>query len=281
MSVAEIILSLEMGMIYGIVAMGIYFTFRVIDFPDLTCDGSFVLGACVSGVMIKAGYNPLLSLLIALLSGAISGVFTGILNTKLKITNLLSGILMAFMLYSINLKIMGGSPNITLMEDVTIFTNLDPLLTLGLICLLVWCLCGYTLSTDFGLALRSIGQNKRVALNGGVNVERMTILGLALGNSLIAFGGGLLSQHQGFVDVGSGVGTIIIGLASLMIGEKVFPFRSPWWGGLACIVGSVIYRLFISFALHSDTLGFETQDLNLITGLLVIGAMVLPRRHLC
>ncbi len=281
MSLAEVVLSLEMGMIYGIVAIGIYFTFRIIDFPDLTCDGSFILGACVSGVMIKAGYDPFLSLLLALLSGAIAGILTGVLNTRFKVTNLLSGILVAFMLYSINLKIMGGSPNITLMEDVTIFTDFDPLLVLGLTCLSVCGLCGYILSTDFGLALRSIGQNKRLALNGGVNVDRMITLGLAFGNALIAFGGGLLSQHQGFVDVGSGVGTIIIGLASVMIGEKIFPFRSPWWGVFSCVAGSVVYRLFISFALHSDILGLESQDLNLITGLLVIGVMVLPRRRLC
>ena len=126
-----------------------------------------------------------------------------------------------------------------------------------------------------------MGQNKRLAQDGGVNVKTVTIIGLALANSLIALGGALFSQHQGFVDIGSGLGTVIIGLASVMIGERLLPYRSPWFKLLACLLGSIVYRLFISFALHSDFLGLETQDLNLITGMMVIGVMVLPRRRLC
>lgn len=281
MSLNELMMSLEIGLIYGIVAIGIYLTFRVIDFPDLTCDGSFVLGAAASSILLKNGYNPYLGILIALLVGGLAGLVTGILNTCLKVTDLLSGILVTFMLYSINLKIMGGLPNIALIQIPTIFTDLNAVVVFTIICLIIWGLSGYLLKSDFGLALRSIGQNKQLALINGVNIKKMLIGGLILSNSLIALAGALFSQHQSFVDVGSGVGTVIIGLASLMIGERLFNARSPWLGILACLIGSVIYRIFIGFALHAEILGLETQDLNLVTGLLVIGIMALPRRKSC
>lgn len=281
MSLNELMMSLEIGLIYGIVAIGIYLTFRIIDFPDLTCDGSFVLGAAASGILIKNGYNPYLGILVALVAGGMAGLVTGILNTCLKVTDLLSGILVTFMLYSINLKVMGGLPNIALIQMPTIFTGMNALIVFIIISLIIWGASGYLLKSDFGLALRSIGQNKQLALINGVHLKKMVGLGLILSNSLIALGGALFSQHQSFVDVGSGVGTVIIGLASVMIGERLFRARSPWIGILACLVGSVIYRLFISFALHAEILGLETQDLNLVTGLMVIGIMALPRRKLC
>lgn len=280
MSINEMIMSLEMGLIYGIIAIGIYLSFRVIDFPDLTCDGSFVLGAAVSSILIKMGYNPLFSLVMALLSGAFAGLMTGILYTHFKISNLLCGILVAFMLYSINLYIMGGIPNITLLENNALLSD-NPLWIISFIALMVSLLISYLLMTDFGLALRSIGQNKILAQNKGVNVPLMTIIGLALSNALIGLGGALFSQHQGFADVGSGIGTLIVGLASVMIGERLLPYSSILIKIVSCIVGSILYRLVISFALHSDILGFETQNLNLITGLLVIGIMALPRRKQC
>jgi putative ABC transport system permease protein len=152
------------------------------------------------------------------------------------------------------------------------------LLTLTGIVMIVLAILGYVLTTDFGLALRSVGQNKRLLLNGGVSLAIMTLTGLGISNALIALGGALFSQHQGFADVGSGVGTIIIGLASVMIGERLLPVRNIWLMLLACIAGSIIYRLVISLALHSDVLGLATQDLNLITGLLVVAIMLLPKR---
>jgi len=277
MNYAEFIISLEIGLIYGVVAIGIYLTFRVIDFPDLTCDGSFVLGAASSSILIKAGCNPWFALLVALFAGSIAGLITGVLNIRCKITDLLSGILVAFMLYSINLKVMGGIPNIALIKQVTIFTAHNPLLILCAICGIIYLLYSYLLVTDFGLALRSIGQNQRLALNGGVRVKQMTVIGLMLSNSVISLGGALFSQHQGFADVSQGTGTIIIGLAAVIIGEKLLPFRTSWATVLSCLLGSIIYRLFIGFALHSEMLGLETQDLNLITGVMLIGIMVVPR----
>jgi len=281
MNFSELGMSLEMGLIYGIIAMGIYLSFRVIDFPDLTCDGSFVLGAAASCVLVKAGYSPFLGLIVALLAGSASGLTTGLLNTCLKISNLLSGILVAFMLYSINLKVMQGMPNIALINETTVFTGVNPILLLVLICLVMGGIIGYLLNTHFGLALRSIGQNKSLAKNGGVSVKRMTVIGLMLSNALIALGGALFSQHQGFADVGSGIGTVIIGFASVMIGERLFPSRSAWIQVFSCLMGSILYRIFISLALHSEVLGLETQDLNMITGLMIVIVMCLPRRQVC
>ena len=266
MTLNEIMMSLEIGLIYGIVAIGIYITFRVIDFPDLTCDGSFVLGAVVSGVLIKAGTAPWISLLFATLAGSVAGSLTGILYT--------------FMLYSINLRIMSGIPNISLINSNIIFAQF-PVVELSIIGMSICSILTYLLRTDFGLALRSIGLNKRLAQNSGVNVSYMTIIGLALSNSIIALGGALFSQHQGFADVGSGVGTVIIGLASVMIGERIMPYKSILLQTISCLVGSIIYRLFISFALYSDSLGLTTSDLNLITGIMVIIIMYMPRRQTC
>jgi putative ABC transport system permease protein len=163
MTLNEIMMSLEIGLIYGIVAIGIYITFRIIDFPDLTCDGSFVFGAAVSSILIKAGYNPWLAIIAALIAGSIAGLATGILYTRLKITDLLSGILISFMLYSINLHVMGGLPNIALAQYNTIFYQTSVIGILCFIALLICLTIGYLFMTDFGLALRSIGQYKRLA----------------------------------------------------------------------------------------------------------------------
>lgn len=277
----EIFMSLEIGLIYGIVAIGIYLTFRIIDFPDLTCDGSFVLGAATSSILIKAGYNPWGTLLMALIAGNLAGFTTGILNTYFKVTDLLSGILVTFILYSINLHIMGGTPNIALINQNTVFSHAPPITILCVIVLMICAALSYLLMTDFGLALRSIGKNKKLAQNGGINIKTMTIIGLALSNGLIALGGALFSQHQGFADISQGIGTIIVGLASVMIGERILPYRSIAIQILSCVLGSIIYRLIISFALHSEVLGLETQDLNLITGLMVVGIMYIPRKRVC
>lgn len=278
-SANELLMSLEIGLIYGVVALGIYLTFRVIDFPDLTCDGSFVLGAATSGILLIGGGSPTLSLIGALAAGCLSGLLTGILHTVFKITELLSGILVAFMLYSINLKVMGGVPNISLFQVSTFFSA--SLIPATILYISIAFLIVLLFKTDLGLALRSIGQNKKFAQNGGVRVERMTILGLMLSNALIALGGALFAHHQGFADVGSGIGTVIVGLASVMIGEKLLPYRSIWIAVFSCFLGSILYRFFIATALHSEFLGLESQDLNLITGLLVIGVMLLPRRQKC
>lgn len=283
MNIAELLFSLELGIIYGIVAIGIYLTFRVINYSDLTCDGSFVLGAAVSSMALKSGINPVLALCMALGSGAMAGIATGILNVYFKVTTILSGILVGYMLYSVNLRVMSGVPNLTLIDEVTIFSNNNPLLTLIGIGVIIWLAISYLLVTNFGLALRSIGLNQTLSQNNGINVKIMTIIGLALSNSLIALGGALFSQHQGFVDVSQGVGTIIVGLAAVMIGEKLFSYRSTLVMVAACIIGSFLYRILVSYALHSELLGLSSQDLSLITGALIVAVMLIPfkKQQLC
>ncbi|PPE05366.1 ABC transporter permease [Holospora curviuscula] len=280
MRLNEIMMSLEIGLIFGIVAMGIYMTFRVIQFPDLTCDGSFVLGAAVSSVLIKFGCDPYISLLASLGAGALAGAITGILHIQFKITDLLSGILTGFMLYSINLRIMGGIPNITFINSTTIFSE-NPMVTLIIIAGSLWIGLAYVLRTDFGLALQSVGHNKQLSRNSGVNVSKMMLLALALSNALIALAGGVFSHHQGFADVGSGVGTVIVGLLSVMIGERILPYHSMSIKILSCLIGSVLYRLLIGLGLHSEVLGLTTSDLNVLTGIMVIITMCIPRRDPC
>lgn len=280
MSITELLFSLELGMIFGIVAIGVYLTFRVINFSDLTCDGSFVLGAAVSSILIKSGCNPVLALFAAVLSGIIAGLCTSILNIYFKVTSILSGILVGFMLYSINLKVMQGVPNLTLINEITIFSGYNSLIILALVSLTVWFIISYFLVTNFGLALRSTGQNSLLSAANGVKIEYMTMTALALGNACIALGGALFSQHQGFVDISQGIGTIITGLAAVMLGEKLLPFRSPWIMITACFLGSFLYRILVSYALHSEILGLSTQDLNLITGALIVLVMLIPTRKI-
>lgn len=277
MSGAEFFTSLEIGFIYGIVAVGVFLTFRIIDFPDLTCDGSFACGAATAAVLLKSGVSPITALLAAAGAGGLAGVATGILHVKFRVTNLLAGFLVAFMLYSVNLKIMGGIPNIALINETTLFSNGQSLLILVGLMGAITALLSYVLMTDFGLGLRSIAYNKPLAKIMGIQVGSLTIIGLALSNALIGFGGGLYCQHQSFCDVSLGAGTVIIGLAAVMIGEKLLPFRSLFISVLACFLGSIIYRLLIALALHSDWLGLETSDLNLITGLAILIVMGLPK----
>lgn len=297
-SFGELELSLILGLIYGIVGMGVYLTFRVIDFPDLTCDGSFVLGAAISSILIKNGYNPYYALMISIVGGMMAGSVTGILNCYFKVTDLLAGILVAFMLFTVNMHIM-GIPNISLWNAKTIFPSSYfelfgynfsyALIYLTVIAVVLIAILTWLLSTNLGLTLRAIGQNKRLCLNGGVNVKWMIILGVALGNGLIALGGALFSQQQGFGDMNSGIGTIIAGFAAVIIGEKILPFRSIWIKLLSCIIGSMAYRFITSIALNTDIwakilpeslehLQPQTSDFNLIAGLLIIIVMAMPGR---
>jgi putative ABC transport system permease protein len=274
LSLQELTTGLGIGLIYGIMAIGIYLTFRTINFPDLTCDGSFTLGAAISSVMIKSGGDPWISIIVAVIAGGLSGFFTGILNVWLKIEDLLSGIIVAFMLYSVNLRIMGNNPNIALMDEITIFSNANVLAIIAIIVLILIGSFAYTLNTDFGLGLRSVGQNRQFASACGINTNMMIIVGLAASNAMIGMCGAIFSQYQGFCDLSQGIGSLVIGLASVIIGEKILKFENVAWSIVACVAGSVIYRIFIAFAIRSDTFGLQTQDVNLITGIMIIAIMV-------
>lgn len=276
MGAAEFFTSLEIGLIYGIIAMGIYLTFRVLDFPDLTVDGSFVTGAATCAIVLKAGMDPLWALALSMLMGSMAGLITGVLYAYCSITNLLAGILTAFMLYSMNLRIMGGIPNLALFQEPSLL-NAYPLGILLLISMLIWLTLSYVLTTDWGISLRAMGQNPKLSATYGIRPKSITIIGLMLSNGLVGLGGGLFCQHQGFADISQGIGTVIIGLAAVMIGERLLPFRSPLMALLSCILGSITYRLIIAMALHNESLGLNSADLNLITGLIIVMIMVLPK----
>lgn len=276
-SASEILACLELGIIYGITAIGLYITFRIINFQDLTCEGSFTLGCAVTAVLISNGVNPYVATIIASIVGGVSGFFTGVLNIVFKISDLLSGILIAFMLYSINLRIMNGIPNIPILDCETIFQSdilVKLLLIFSFICISIF----YYFSTDNGLALRSVGQNKIFARAYGVNTNVMTFFGLSLSNALIALSGALFSQYQGFSDISQGQGSLVISLAAIIIAEKIMKKNFIPFFTIFCLVGSTIYRFFIAIALRFDSFGIQTQDINLITGILIIISMTLKKR---
>ncbi len=275
--------ALTQGIAYSLMALGVYITFRVLDFPDLSVDGSLPLGAAVSARLITAGYNPFFTLIPALLAGGLAGAFTGILNTRLKIAPLLSGILTMTMLYSINLRVM-DSPNIPLIGEATIFSTAasalglgspwNELLILTAVVLAAKIALDLFLKTQLGFALRAAGDNPQMIRSMGVSTDTMKMLGVSLANALVALSGALVGQYQGFADVGMGIGMIIAGLASVIIGEVIIGKRNIIITTLAVIFGSIVYRFSISLAM---TLGFEASDLQLLTGILVILFMSMPR----
>jgi putative ABC transport system permease protein len=275
--------SLYEGLVYGFIAIGVYITFRVLAFPDLTVDGSFPLGGAVAAVLIINGVNPWLATLAALGAGLIAGLGTSLLNTKLRINALLAGILMMVGLYSINLMIMGRA-NIPLLREVTIFDqfaqflNTDKSISLTIIFVsilaaIILIILNWFLRTEIGLALRASGQNQQMVRGLGGDTDMTTILGLSISNGFVALAGAIIAQNQGFTDVGMGIGMIVLGLASVIIGEGIFRPKKITSILLAVMGGTFIYRLFIGVALR---MGLPPTNLKLITALLVIIALAIP-----
>ena len=284
MSLYTLLGALEIGLIFSLVALGVLISFRILVFPDLTVDGSFPLGGAVAATMIAAGYNPFLATFVALLAGALAGFITAWLNVRLKIMDLLASILMMIALYSINLRVM-GKPNVPLISEPTIFTILQPgsipdYVARPLILLVVVTgaklLLDWFFSSEIGLAMRATGANARMARAQGIATGRATLAGMALANALVALAGALFAQTQGGSDISMGIGTIVIGLAAVIIGENILPARRLVWTTLAVILGAILYRFFIALALNSDFIGLKAQDLNLVTAVLVMLALVLP-----
>ncbi|MEX2475134.1 ABC transporter permease [Marinobacter sp.] len=276
--------AIETGLIYGLVAFGIYISFRVLDFPDLTVDGSFPLGAAVAAMLIVAGWNPWVATGAAVLAGMAAGAVTAILNVKLNILNLLASILTMIALYSVNLRIM-GRPNVALLSEETVLTpwydlglayHQVPVLLFVIVAVVSLILLWRFMKSETGLAMRATGANARMARAQGIATGGMIILGVALSNGLVGLAGALFAQSQGAADVTMGVGVIVIGLASLIGGEAVITPNTVIKALIACVVGAIIYRLAIAFALNADFLGLKSQDLNLITAVLVTLAIVLP-----
>lgn len=278
--------AIETGLLYGLVGLGVYFSFRILNFPDLTVDGSFPLGGAVTATLIVQGMNPLLATGIACLAGGLAGFCTAWLNVQLKILNLLASILTLIALYSINLRIM-GRPNVPLLGQLTILTPLEgffsgipqglgvPLVLLGIVAIAKVGVDLF-LRSELGLAMRATGANPDMARSQGIPTGKTILLGMAMSNSLVALAGGLFAQINGFADVTMGVGTIVLGLAAVIIGETLISGSTVQRATLGVLVGSVVYRITVAIALNADFMGFQAQDLNLITAVLVALALVLP-----
>ncbi|WP_156290109.1 ABC transporter permease [Oceanobacillus salinisoli] len=295
--------AVESGIIYAIMALGVYLTFRVLDFPDLTVEGSFVTGAAVAAFSIVNGIPPIVATLLAAAAGFLAGCLTGILHTKGKINSLLAGILMMTALYSINLRIM-GQPTLSLLNEITLFNQLQTIWNIialdsvfnGILTAVgmerlpkTWAivivmiivtfgikyLTDYYLKTEVGLALRAIGDNKKMIRSLSANTDSLIIVGVGISNALVALSGGLIAQLGGFADVNMGLGMIVIGLASIIIGEALFGTKTVVRATLAVILGAVIYRIIVTLALRVDFL--ETGDMKLITAVIVVAALVTPK----
>jgi putative ABC transport system permease protein len=272
------------GLVFGLVAMGVYLTFRVLSFPDLSVDGTFPLGGAVAAVLIVSGVNPFLATLCAFASGLGAGMITGLLNTRLRLPALLAGIIVMVASYSVNLRIMGGA-NVSLLREVTVFDKVAGLLGLGpgsievsisvavVIAIIVFLILNWFLRTEIGLALRATGDNEQMVRALGSDTNKNVLLGCAISNGLVALAGAVVAQGQGFADVGMGIGMIVMGLASVIIGEALVRPRGVARLLLAVIVGAFMYRLFITIALR---LGMAPGDLKLITAVLVVIVLAVP-----
>ncbi|WP_102027987.1 ABC transporter permease [Salirhabdus sp. Marseille-P4669] len=295
--------ALESGLIYALMALGVYLSFRVLDFPDLTVDGSFVTGGAVSAVLIVNGTDPFLATLIGGGAGFIAGCVTGLLHTKGNINPLLAGILMMTALYSVNLRIM-GQPTISLMSETTIFSKIEglweslqidrfllaPFESLGIpdyapgtflviLSMIVFAyvvkkIMDWLLQTEAGIALRATGDNARMVKSLSANTNSYIVVGLGISNGLVALSGAVIVQYNSFSDVNVGVGMIIVGLASVIIGEGLFGKKKIARITLAVIFGAIIYRVIIALALQVDF--FDASDMKLITAVIVIAALIFP-----
>ena len=281
--------TLEIGLVYGLVALGVYLTFRILDFPDLSVDGSFPMGAAVAATAIIAGFNPWAATLLAIAAGGLCGLVTAFLAVRCGILHLLASILTMIAAFSINIRIM-GSPNLSLLGEDTLFTPFEMLafdygldesimrlaVVLALVIASAWFITRL-LASDFGLGLRATGVNSRMVNAQGGNTALYTYFGLALSNGFVGFAGALFAQTNSFADVTSGVGTIVVGLAAVILGQTLLPGRKIWVAVIAVILGSILYRLAVAFALSSGMFGLQASDLNLITALLVAIALIAPR----
>ena len=286
-----IISTIAQGLLWALLALGVFITFRILDVADLTVEGSFPMGAAISAVLITMGVNPWITVLVAGVGGMIAGAVTGWIHTKLKIPALLAGILTMIALYSVNLHIMGKA-NISLLRMDTVYSAIHSMgisnaVALTIIGVVVTAVVGLFLfwffGTELGISIRATGVNPQMIRAQGVNTDTMIVLGLLLSNGFVAVSGALIAQSQGFADIGMGVGTIVIGLASVIIGEVLFASSSivrKLFGNssfvlslVAVVFGSIIYRIVIATVLY---LGMPPNDLKLFTAILVALALSLP-----
>ncbi|MCT2988008.1 ABC transporter permease [Propionibacterium freudenreichii] len=274
--------AIDLGLIYGLMALGVYLTFRILDFPDLTVDGSFTTGAALTATHLAASGNPVVATLLGFCGGLAAGAITGLLSTKGRIHPLLAGILTQIALYSINLRIMGKA-NVPLLRSKTLMT---PLRSNGMLAtwasiaifaamIVVFILVlDWFLSTDMGFGLRATGDNESMARANGINTDAMKIVGLSLSNGLVGLAGSLIAQYQGFADIGMGIGLIVAGLASVIIGTAILNSSLVVVATIAVVLGSLLYRVIIQVALM---VGLDPNDMKLVSAVIVVLALLLPR----
>lgn len=288
MSIVSLSGAIEIGLIYALVSLGIFLAFQVLNFQDLTADGSFSLGAAVAATMIVMGHNPWTATFVAILAGAGAGLVTALLSIRLKIVNLIASMLTLTALFSINLRIM-GAPNVALLGKATIFLPLsgalglppwisNPIAILTGVMVLA-ALFAWFMKSEFGLAMRATGANPRMARSQGISTNRHICVGLAIANGFIALGGSLFAQSNSFADITVGMGSIVAGLAAVILGEALVRSGNIVWVIVGTVVGSVLYRFAVSIALESEWIGLSAGDLNLVTAVLVAFAMMarIPR----
>lgn len=283
--------AVALGLAYAFLGMGVFITMRIFNFPDITADGSLTFGAAITAALLVAGVHPALAALAAMAGGFASGAITGLVHTKFKVNGLLSGILVMTALYSVNLRTMGRS-NVPLLDTVTVLTpfasmadgsahDIPPILLFLTLVLLGVVVLSLLFRTDFGLAMRATGDNEAMIAAQGVNTDVMKIVGIGLSNALIALSGSLVAQYQGFADIGMGIGIVVFGLASVIIGDTIanlFSDRFNIWIRLVCVVlGSLLFRALVGLTL---TLGLAPADLKMVTAAFVLLAILLPQsRH--
>lgn len=272
--------AIAQGILWGIMAIGVYITYKVLDYADLTVDNSFCTGGAVSAILIVNGMNPVLSLLFAIISGMLAGLITSLLHTKLKIPGILSGILTQLALYSINMRIMQRA-NLSLLKNDTLLSlkNIPMAIVIGLIVTVLWiALLYWFFGTEMGCAIRSTGNNGQMSRALGINTDTMKIIALMLSNGVVALSGALIAQYQGYADINMGRGAIVIGLASVIIGEVIFGKNISFYIRLfSTTVGAIIYYLIITLVLQA---GLNTNDLKLFSALVVALALSIPSIHL-
>lgn len=279
-TVDALIGSIELGMIYAVLALGVFLSFRTLNTPDLTVDGSIVTGAAASAMLCSMGISPVLALIAAFAGGACAGAVTALLNTKLKIQPLLAGILVMLGIYSVNLRIMGNKANLPLTRSETLYSQAENIfpaqwsnLIVGMIVLvLVIAAFFFFLKTRKGLALRATGDNEDMVRAAGISSDNMKLLGLSVSNGFVGLAGGLLAQYQGYSDIGMGVGMVVIGLASVIIGEVIFGVSNLLRRLIAVALGAIVYRLVLAIALN---LGMQATDMKLVSAIIVVIALSL------
>ncbi|WP_055665500.1 ABC transporter permease [Desnuesiella massiliensis] len=257
---------LTQGLILSIMVLGVYISYSILDFPDLSVDGSFSLGGAVIAIMLKSGHSPILGVMVALLSGGIAGLLTGILHVKLRISNLLSGILVMGILYSLNLRIMGKA-NIPIFANENIFYNFNPLVTTLVFVMVIKISIDMFLKTGLGYTLKGVGDNPQMIKSLGIEIGKVKILGLMLSNGLVAFAGSIMAQYQGFSDISMGIGTLVLGIASIILGTSVIKRVNFVKDTTLVIMGTLIYQITIYFAMN---IGLTPVDLKMVTSIVII-----------